>query len=128
VLKKRRLSQKQQNKHNFSLGQFGENEAVDFLKNKNYQILDRNVCHGTKEIDIIVLDKELNELVFVEVKTRKKGFYGDPSKAVDRHKLRSMQYVGAIYRRKNKLDLDYRFDIITMVSGRIRHYQNITWG
>ena len=127
MLKKRRLSQKQQSKHNFSLGQFGEDEAVVFLENDNYQVLDRNVRHGSKEIDIIALDKGINELVFIEVKTRKKGFFGDPSKAVDRHKLRSMQYVGAIYRRMNKLDLDYRFDIITLVSGRIRHYQNISW-
>ena len=127
ALRKRTLSQKQQNKHNFSLGQFGEDKAIDFLENKNYQILDRNVCHGSKEIDIIALDKEFDELVFIEVKTRKKGFFGNPSRAVDRHKLRSMQYVGAIYRRKNRLDLDYRFDIITLVSGRIQHYQNITW-
>lgn len=127
MLKKRLLSQKQKNKHNFSLGQSGEDQAIDFLKNLNYEILDRNVCHGSKEIDIIALDKEWDELVFVEVKTRKKGFYGDPSRAVNRDKLRSMQYVGAIYRRKNKLQLNYRFDIITMVSGKIRHYQNITW-
>jgi putative endonuclease len=127
VLKKRLLSQKQQNKHNFSLGQFGEDEAVVFLKKENYQVLDRNIRYGTKEIDIIALDKELNELVFVEVKTRKKDFFGDPSSAVNRRKLRSMQYVGAIYRRKNKLDLDYRFDIISVVSGRIQHYRNISW-
>jgi len=127
VLGKRTLSQKQQNKHNFSLGQSGEDRAINFLKNKNYQILDRNVCHGSKEIDIIAIDRESNELVFAEVKTRKKDFFGDPSRAVDRYKLRSMQYVGAIYRRKNSLNLDYRFDIITLVSGRIQHYQNITW-
>ena len=127
MLKKRILTQKQQNKHNFSLGQFGENEAIIFLEKKNYQVLDTNIRYGSKEIDIIALDKEFNELVFVEVKTRGKGFFGDPSKAVNRHKLRSMQYVGAIYRKINKLDLDYRFDIITLVSGRIRHYQNISW-
>lgn len=127
MLGKRTLSQKQQNKHNFSLGQFGEDRAVYFLENKNYLVLDRNVSSGSKEVDIVALDRELNELVFIEVKTRIKEFFGDPSRAVNRHKLRSMQYVGAIYRRKNKLDLDYRFDTITVVSGRIRHYQNITW-
>ena len=110
MLGKRTLSQKQQNKHNFSLGQVGEDEAIGFLANKNYQILDRNIRHGSKEIDIIALDTELDELVFIEVKTRKKEFFGDPSRAVDRHKLRSMQYVGAIYRKKNRLDLDYRLN------------------
>jgi putative endonuclease len=127
VLGKRTLSQKQQSQHNFSLGKFGENESIDFLKNKGYQILDQNVRFKTKEIDIIALDREHHELVFIEVKTRASGYYGNPSRAVDRDKLRSMKYVGAIYRRKNKLDMDYRFDIITLVSGRIRHYQNITW-
>ncbi|MBT3249385.1 MAG: YraN family protein [Candidatus Pacebacteria bacterium] len=127
MLKRRLLSQKQQSKHNFSLGQSGEDEAVIFLEKEGYQVLDRNVRYGTKEIDVIALDKEINELVFIEVKTRKKDYFGDPSKAVDKRKLRSMQYVGAIYRRIKKLDLDYRFDTITIVSGRIRHYRNISW-
>ncbi len=109
------------------MGQIGESKAVVFLKKNNYQVLETNIRFGTREIDIIALDKKLNELVFIEVKTRRKGFFGDPSKAVDRHKLRSMQYVGAIYRRKNKLDLDYRFDTITVISGKIQHYRNITW-
>ena len=127
ALKKKHLSQKQQNKYNFFLGQFGENKAVEFLKNNSYKILDRNVAHGNKEIDIIALDKKLNELVFIEVKTRNKKFFGDPSKAVNKLKLRSIKHVAAIYRRKNKINLDYRFDIITLVSGKIQHYENITW-
>lgn len=86
-----------------------------------------NVRHSNREVDIIALDKELDELVFVEVKSRATGYYGDPSFAVDRDKLRSMQYVGAIYRKKEKLNKDYRFDIITVLPGKIRHYQNVTW-
>ena len=127
MLKKKTLSQKQQSQHNFSFGKFGEDKVVCFLKRNNYQVLDTNICHGSKEIDIVALDQESNELVFVEVKTRNKGFCGDPSQAVNKDKIRSMQYVGAIYRRNNNLELDYRFDIITLVSGKIRHYQNVTW-
>ncbi|MBU2543611.1 YraN family protein [Patescibacteria group bacterium] len=127
MLKKKILSQKQQSQHNFSLGKFGEDKAACFLRSNNYQILDTNICHGSKEVDIVALDQESNELVFVEVKTRNKGFYGDPSQAVNKEKIRSMQYVGAIYRRNNYLELDYRFDIITLVSGKIHHYQNVTW-
>ncbi len=66
-------------------------------------------------------------MVFIEVKSRATGYYGDPSQAVDFTKLRSIQYVAACYRRQVNYQGDFRFDIITVVDGTIQHYQNVTW-
>ena len=101
--------------------------AQQFLISHGFQILDSNVRLRNREVDIIALDLELNEMVFVEVKSRATGFYGDPSQAVDFVKLRAIQYVAAYYRRQVDYQGDFRFDIITVVDGTIQHYQNVTW-
>ncbi|MBQ8353846.1 MAG: YraN family protein [Spirochaetaceae bacterium] len=57
-------------------GFLGEERVVNFLVNKNYQILFRNWRTKFGEIDIIALDKSnLNDdtLVFLEVKTLPSG-------------------------------------------------------
>ncbi len=51
-----------------SVGKFGEDAAVKFLKKKKYKIIATNVHAGRSEIDIIARTKDT--LVFAEVKTR----------------------------------------------------------
>ena len=91
-------------------------------------ILETNFCFGTHEVDIIALDLAVNELVFFEVKTRSQDFSGNPSAAVNRKKLLSLQKAAAAYRKERKTDLDYRFDILAVLPNSIEHYENITWG
>ncbi|MBD3279106.1 MAG: YraN family protein [Candidatus Pacebacteria bacterium] len=126
--KKALLSNKRQLPHNFRLGRAGEQQAADYLTQKGYQVLATNFRFKKGELDLVAWDPELQELVFVEVKTRETNFYGHPSRAVDRAKLRSMQYTAAVFRRKHRLDKDYRFDIITVLPGKTEHFKNITWG
>ena len=58
-----------------SLGKFGENLAVSFLKKKGYKILERNfVISGFGEIDIIC--KKKDRVIFVEVRTKSNLLYG----------------------------------------------------
>ena len=110
------------------MGNSGELQAINFLENKGYQIFDTNVRVGTSEIDIVALDEIHEELAFIEVKTRSTSYYGNPSTAVDRQKLKSMNFVASIYLKRSKLDYDYRFDIIAITPGGIEHYENVTWG
>lgn len=114
-------------RNNFFSGDQAERLAYQFLTNHNFSIIDQNIRAKNHEIDIIAVDSELNEMVFIEVKSRATGFYGDPSQAVDFVKLRSIQYVAACYRRQVNYQGDFRFDIITVVDGIIQHYQNVTW-
>jgi len=53
---------------NKDLGDWGENQACDFLQRHGHTIIDRNFHTTTGEIDIIA--RKGNDIYFVEVKTR----------------------------------------------------------
>jgi len=53
------------------IGFLGEEVAAEFLKNKNYKILDRNWRCRAGEIDIVCQNG--SDLVFVEVKSRRES-------------------------------------------------------
>lgn len=95
------------------LGKLGEDLAVDYLTDKGYQILERNWRSGHKEIDIIALHDDL--LVIVEVKTRKSDEFGEPDIAVGAYKQRMLTWAADAYVRYKKLNVDVRFDIISIV-------------
>ena len=99
-------------KHN-DLGKLGEDLAVQYLTDKGYEILERNWHNIHKEIDIVAKDGE--ELVIVEVKTRKSGDYGDPDMAVTRQKQSRLISAANAYLFKNALDVSTRFDIISII-------------
>lgn len=75
----------------------------------------------------MALDRLSDEIVFVEVKTRKNSDFGFASNAVDQRKIKNMKEVAKHYLQKFDLNKDYRFDIITVVKDKIEHFENITW-
>ena len=95
------------------LGKLGEELAVEYLIEKGYQILERNWRSGHKEIDIIAQIDD--NLVIVEVKTRKSDDYGEPDIAVGIAKQRMLIWAADAYVRKNQLNVDVRFDIVSIV-------------
>lgn len=97
--------------HN-ELGKDGEDAAVIFLERKGYHICHRNWRSGKKELDIVALCG--NELVVVEVKSRRNRFYGNPEDAVTERKIRKIVSSTDAYIRKFAIDLPIRFDIITV--------------
>ena len=99
-------------KHN-ELGKKGEELAVQFLTEKGYEILERNWRNNHKEIDIIAKDGE--ELVIVEVKTRRNGDYGEPDAAVTHQKQTRLIYAANAYIFTNHLNCNTRFDIISII-------------
>lgn len=98
--------------HN-ELGKEGEKEAIRFLVEKGYKILHHNWHSRKYELDIIAQD--LNELVIVEVKTRRNTLYGLPEDSVDNRKIRKIVTSANTYLQKYKIDLPVRFDIITVI-------------
>jgi len=98
--------------HN-DLGKLGEEIAVKYLTDKGYEILERNWHNVHKEVDIIAKDGRF--LVIVEVKTRQTNAYGEPDIAVTRQKQRMLISAANAYLFRNKLDLETRFDIISIV-------------
>ncbi|PIY80707.1 MAG: hypothetical protein COY80_01600 [Candidatus Pacebacteria bacterium CG_4_10_14_0_8_um_filter_42_14] len=126
-LKKRNFSTKQLNSATFSLGQKGESGAVKYLIAKNYHILDRNIGYKRYEADIIAIDPDTEEMVFVEVKTRSSSYFGEPSTAINAKKLRALRRFAAGYLKENKHHGEFRIDCITVIPGTIQHYKNVTW-
>jgi len=98
--------------HN-ELGHDGEDRAAAYLTAKGYIILDRNWRSGHKELDMVA--RKDNQLVVIEVKTRRGTKFGNPQDAVDRRKIRRLIAATDSYVRLNCLDLDVRFDIVTVV-------------
>lgn len=101
--------------------------AVVFLKNKKYQILATNVRSKNYELDIVALDTALREIVFIEVKTRSSEFFGLPTQAVGYKKFKSLRIAAFAYLQAQQLDNSFRFDIISVLPGKIEHYENVTW-
>ncbi len=97
-------------RYNKDLGDFGEEMAVRYLAENGCGILERNYTVKGGEIDIICMDKE--DLVFVEVKTRKSDKYGLPSEAIDRRKAEHIRCAAERYYQQNPVDCNIRFDAI----------------
>lgn len=111
--------------HN-DFGAQGEELAVDFLRRKGYIILDRNWHSGHKEIDIVARHEDT--IIFVEVKARTNVFYGNPQDAVTPRKMHLLVLAADAYLRYNAIDLEVRFDIITITGTLekpyIKHYES----
>lgn len=106
---------------NITTGQLGEQVAANFLRNKNYEILDMNFKNNSGrrlgEIDIIAKDRALNEIVFIEVKTREYSRYKNtlPEENITRQKLHKLNKIATFYLRKHNLvNFAYRFDAISI--------------
>lgn len=97
-------------------GQYGEKIAMAHLRNEGYVILDVNWRSSHLEIDIIAAKD--NEIVFVEVKTRKDEEYMLPTASVDKNKINNIVRAANSYIIQKDTNLEPRFDIITVVGNR----------
>ncbi len=98
--------------HN-ELGYWGEEMAARYLQKKGYVICQRDWRFGHTDIDIIAYDGE--ELVFVEVKTRRNNIFCNPEEAVGYYKIRNLVNAAENYVTINQIDCPTRFDIVTIL-------------
>lgn len=110
------------------IGAKGEDLAADFLKQKGFDILHRNLRSGRYETDIIATKD--GRLHFVEVKTRRSDRYGLPEQLVDRKKLNRMIEAGSAYILANPQWRWIRFDVIAVClfdnePARIDHIEDL---
>jgi putative endonuclease len=103
--------------------QFGKkNEALaaKTLKKMGYKIIEQNYQNKIGEIDIIAKDGKT--IVFVEVKARKSGKYGNPKSAVNHAKQRKISMVALYYLKANeKMHSKARFDVVAIKAGEGVH-------
>lgn len=112
------------------VGDLGETLAVRFLKREGLKPLYRNYrAPKGGEVDVVCRDGE--QLIFVEVKTRRSLDFGRPVSAVDRSK-QVLITKGALswLRELNHPDLRFRFDVVEVLleegaPPRIEHLRNV---
>ena len=90
----------------------GEEEAVQFLHANGYTVVERNWRWHRAEIDIIA--KKGNELIFVEVKTRKNDDFGYPEEFVTEDQEERIHLAADAYCEQMNFDGKTRFDIISI--------------
>jgi len=97
------------------LGRIGEDLAHRHLRDHGCTVVARNyrVASGRGEIDIVAWHGE--KLVFVEVKTRASGEFGDPDRAVDMEKRDRVMRAARDYVRRAGVPWDrVRFDTLSV--------------
>lgn len=112
---------------NRATGIIGESYATKALEKKGYSILEKNFSNKFGEIDIIA--KDLDTLVFVEVKTKIGDDFGLPEEMVGKGKLQRIRNMATMYTKGEQVVC--RIDVIAIVLDgnneviRLTHYENV---
>jgi putative endonuclease len=108
------------------LGKRGEELAISYFKGKGYEILETNWRKGSLEVDIIARTGQI--LIITEVKTRSTNYFGEPEEFVTRAKQKNLIKAANSYILQNNLDVEARFDIISVLfkgnSHKINHIED----
>lgn len=95
------------------LGRKGEQMAADALRERGYRIVEHNFRCRYGEIDLIAEERE--DLVFVEVKTRRGNAFGLPEEAVTLTKRRKLAQVASYYLDLHaESDRSWRIDVVAI--------------
>ncbi|GAB4288506.1 MAG: YraN family protein [Ignavibacteriaceae bacterium] len=117
-------------KSNKTVGDEGEEIAVEYLTSLGYEILQRNYRYSKGEIDIIAKDPDDSYTVFVEVKTRKNLEFGEPEYALTKAKIRQLKKIALAYQFDKQMDeMQCRIDVVAIFLQYkkppvINHYKN----
>ena len=103
-------------------GRQGERIAAAHLEKQGFRILEKNWQSSHQEVDIIA--RKDNLLLIVEVKTRSSVYFGEPEVSVTRTKQRMLIKAANHYILKNNLDVEVRFDIISIIIKNDQHSLN----
>jgi putative endonuclease len=113
-----------------SLGKLGESKACQYLKSKDYRIINANFQTRLGEIDIICQKNDL--LVFVEVKARIGDLKGKPYESITYWKLKHLKKAIYFYLiKKNLLNSKLRIDVISIEFNpdktvkKLLHFENV---
>ncbi len=110
------------------LGDFGERTARAHLENKGYKIVDRKFRVRDAEIDLVAMDGD--QLVFVEVRTRRGAYEGMAALSVTRGKARQLLRAAQWYAERHPpvAELPQRIDVVAIeldANGKLRQVLHI---
>ncbi len=112
-------------------GAEGEQFAVDYLADNGYRLLARNVRYPFGEIDIIAKDGD--DIVFVEVRTRRIGYLLPADRTVGPDKLKKLLRAAKMWVEEKNYDGFWRIDLIAITidacgNRSAEHIKEITEG
>jgi putative endonuclease len=112
-------------KSNQSVGQWGEIVAKEYLINKGYELVGKNIRNEIGEIDIVV--SKNNKLYFVEVKTRTNLKFGFPEEAITARKYQRMFDCASLYLAENRPDWqgNWQIDLVSVLGEYQTQYPEI---
>ena len=88
--------------------------ACGFLKEKGYEILEKNYKCKLGEIDVIA--RRTGRLAFVEIKTRTSAQFGTPQEAVDPRKQEKIFKLAQWYMKEKRLEkVPVAFDVVAVL-------------
>jgi len=102
------------------LGTNGEELAQAFLRNLGYDLLELNWTFGKNEIDIIAAKDD--QIVIVEVKTRKSNYFSEPEVSVTKSKQQILVRAANAYLKWHNISDETRFDIISIILTPHNHH------
>ncbi|HRX61695.1 MAG TPA: YraN family protein [Candidatus Competibacter sp.] len=94
-------------------GAMAENLARRHLETRGLTLVTRNFRCRVGELDLIMRDGE--QLVFVEVRSRRHSRYGTPAESVTRTKQQRLLRTAAFYLQHQDPDLPCRFDVVAIL-------------
>lgn len=98
-----------------TLGSEGEAAAARHLERHGCRVIERNHVTRFGEIDLIAMDGD--EVVFVEVKTRRGNAYGYPEEAVTYAKRRHLRMASEAWMAARRFEGACRIDVIAVTMG-----------
>ena len=100
-------------------GKIAEDKALAYLQCNGLTLHQRNYRTPYGEIDLIMVDADLHELIFVEVRFRVSDRFGGPAQSVDRRKQGKLIASAEYFRQQNNrfIDSPCRFDVVTLSGG-----------
>lgn len=114
--------------NNKKVGAIGEKIAMQYLQKEGYEILETNFYCRFGEVDIVA--QKGNEIIFVEVKTRKQIRYGNGAESVNYYKKNHIYKVAEFYTYIYQLyERPISFDVIEVYlfddkETRVAHMKN----
>lgn len=108
--------------HTRARGNIAEERGCDYLRNKGFRIIDRNVYNRFGEIDIIAIKEDV--IHFVEVKSAQT--YEQAINNITHSKLQKLNRTIQTYLQQKRLNLDYCIDGLIVTDMKIEYIENIT--
>lgn len=101
--------------HRNRLGATGERIAANYLEQRGFRIIDRNVRRREGEVDLIAVEPTTETLVFVEVKLRTSRGTGSAVESLSARKQARLVALAEVYAAEHpELPADLRVDLVAI--------------